>query len=182
MPRRSRRGGRGGERRAGRTIRAGLPQQRRERVLRAGHRWRGQWQRRRRSGTVRSARRHGFGHRRGKFANGAVTSAFSYALNQAMQKTEADRLRDALKTRKVIVIGEGMKDRVIPFADGIGADIFRPSRWYDPDEIDLLFKENMAWINEKWILDTQSWTSAQIPGTAITPCQPVNIMLANYCT
>lgn len=75
----------------------------------------------------------------GKFANGAVTGAFGYLFNDAIHYRESSAAEDrwtSLKnsvrrvfgTEDVLVIGEGMDDRVIPYAKARNAD------WYVPTQ------------------------------------------------
>ena len=60
--------------------------------------------------------------------------------------TSSSAANSLCPSKKPIVIGQNMKDRVQPFANDWGLDSYKPSRWFDnPDDLN---DENMKWINQ----------------------------------
>ena len=113
----------------------------------------------------------------GKFANGAGTAAFGYLFNEAAHYRESSAAGDrwtylknsALRVfgaENVLVIGEGMDDRVIPYAKERGADWYVPTKGLSYEES---LNENTKFIVQKM---NQGYTIIDIgpmPGRANYP-------------
>lgn len=87
----------------------------------------------------------------GDFAQGAMTAAFVHLFNTEgkTMKSMMEDLKERFWGTRRIVIGENMTYRVEPFAEKIGAETYQPSRWFDDDELHLLFRENIEWLMTK---------------------------------
>ena len=100
----------------------------------------------------------------GKFANGAITAAFSRTFNDEIHLERSNAMRNAVIRAKnavlrffgkedVLVIGEAMKDRVIPYAKKNGHDWYGPKTdlplGYTDEQMAASIDENIKFVIEK---------------------------------